>query len=62
MSTAKKFAAAVSRWLQEERDRRATQVLAGVPVDAYRERIAYIQALGDVAAELPKIMKEMDES
>lgn len=61
MSTAKKFAAAVSRWLQEERDRRAVQVLDGVPTDAYRERIAYIKALGDVAAELPRIMKEVED-
>lgn len=61
MSTAKKFAAALSRWLIEERERRAVQVLDGVPVDAYRERIAYIKALGDVAAELPRIMKEVED-
>lgn len=59
--TAKKFAAALSRWLIEERERRAVQVLDGVPVDAYRERIAYIKALGDVAAELPRIMKEVED-
>ncbi|MEN9931892.1 MAG: hypothetical protein RIS17_465 [Pseudomonadota bacterium] len=62
MSTSKKLAAALSRWLQEERERRAAQVLDGVPIDAYRERIAYIKALGDVAAELPRIMKDLDES
>ena len=62
MSTARKLAAALSKWLIDERERRAVDVLDGVPVDAYRERIAYIKALGDVADELPKIMKDLDES
>lgn len=61
MSTAYKFAVALEKWLHKERDSRAADVLDGVPVEAYRERIAYIKALGDVVAELPKILKELEE-
>lgn len=47
----------LSTWLRKEIERRGAEIVDGVDVTVYRERVAEVRALQEVFTELPQAMK-----
>jgi hypothetical protein len=46
----------LTNWLNERIAKHSNDIVAGVDVAVYKERVAHIRALKDVLAELPAIL------
>jgi ethanolamine ammonia-lyase large subunit len=51
----------LKRWLIERIDKHSSDIVAGVDVAVYKERVAHVRALKDVLAELPAVLKKAKE-
>jgi hypothetical protein len=60
-TSADKYERALIARIQQIIDKNAADIVAGVPVDVYKERCAYIRALRDLMQELPKVMDKARE-
>jgi len=47
--------------LQKKIDKLSSDILRGVPLDAYKERCAELRAVTDLVAELPSIIKKASD-
>lgn len=60
-TSGEKFAATIEQWLDGVIKKRADEILAGVPVDAYKERCAELRAYRAVRNELPVLLRKAKE-
>jgi len=61
VNTATHFQRAALAWLDREIADKVADIANGVPVHVYKERVAYLRALRDVAAHLPKIATKLEK-
>lgn len=57
-TSAARFEAELHKWLSAQIDDLSAQILAGVPVDVYKERCAELRSYTRLMAELPEITKK----
>jgi hypothetical protein len=60
-TSAEKFQAIIEKWLDEIIAKRTAEIVAGVPVDAYKERCAELRTYSTVRQELPKLLRKAKE-
>jgi len=60
-ASGEKFQVIIEKWLDEIIEKRTREIVAGVPVDAYKERCAELRAYGTVRQELPKLLRKAKE-
>lgn len=60
-TSGEKFQAVIEKWLDEIIAKRTVEIVAGVPVDAYKERCAELRAYSTVRQELPKLLRKAKE-
>jgi len=59
--SSERLAAELHRWLDDVIKKRSEEIIAGVPVDAYKERCAELRAFRTVRDELPNLLKKARE-
>lgn len=60
-TSGEKFVQTIDKWLDDIIAKRTTELVAGVPVDAYKERCAELRAYATVRQELPKLLRKAKE-
>lgn len=61
IASAARFEAELQKWLSARADELSAQILAGVPVDVYKERVAELRSYTRLMAELPEITRKAKE-
>lgn len=60
-TSGEKLVQAIEKWLAETIAKRTAEIVAGVPVDAYKERCAELRAYKTVGQELPNLLRKAKE-
>lgn len=60
-TSAENLVKALEKWLDDIEGKRTAELVAGVPVDAYKERCAELRAFRTVRQELPNLLRKAKE-
>jgi hypothetical protein len=60
-TSGEKLVQAIEKWLDDIEAKRTGELVAGVPVDAYKERCAELRAFRTVRQELPNLLRKAKE-